>query len=121
MRLLFNSILILLLFALLASVFFLPKVTPSISFALLTMSLGLSIFLVIHKHWKAYQQAECTREKTIRNLALDLLGLLITMGAAMYVVTKEKNRLSRSIMGAAFGNALRLSTELIAGVADDLA
>ena len=45
----------------------------------------MAIMLILQKHWKAYQQAECTREKMMHNLAFDIISLLLTMGAAMYV------------------------------------
>jgi len=45
----------------------------------------MAITFILQTHWKAYRQAECTREKMIRNLALNLLGLLFTLGAAMYI------------------------------------
>lgn len=85
MHLIFSSISILLLSALIASVIFRLNITPSISLTLLTISFGMAIFFIIQKHWKSYQQAECTNEKMIRNLALDIIGLLLTMGVAMYV------------------------------------
>ena len=51
----------------------------------LLISITMAIALILRKHWKTYQQAECTREKMIRNLSLDILGFLLTMGTAMYI------------------------------------
>jgi hypothetical protein len=51
---------------------------------ILVLSMSLAIFFNSQKYWKAYQQAECTREKMVRNLGFDLLGLLLTMVTAMY-------------------------------------
>jgi len=45
----------------------------------------MPIYLAAQKHWQRFNQAECTREKMIRNLALDIIGLLLTLSAAMYV------------------------------------
>ena len=73
-----------LLFALLASMFFWPHLTPWLSLILLLIGLGMPIFLAVQKHWQKFNQAECTREKMVRNLVLDLLGLLIIMAVAMY-------------------------------------
>ena len=84
MLLLLTLISLLLLLTLLASMFFWPNITGWISIAMLTISIGIAIFLSARKHWKSYQKAECTREKMIRNLTLDILGFLLTMGAAMY-------------------------------------
>jgi len=84
LRTLLRFIPLLLLIALVASLFFWPNIAPWISIAMLALSISLAIFLSARKHWQAYQQAECTREKMVRNLLLDLLGFLLMMGAAMY-------------------------------------
>jgi hypothetical protein len=84
MRLVLTSISLLLLPVLLASLFFWPNITPWISLTLLVVSFGMTIYVTGQKHWKSYLQAECTREKMVRNLTLDILGFLLTMGAAMY-------------------------------------
>lgn len=84
MRLFLISIPLLLLLALLASMFFWPSITGWISIAMLAISIGMAIYVNGQKHWQTYQQAECTREKMVRNLTLDILGFLLTMGAAMY-------------------------------------
>jgi hypothetical protein len=69
--------------------FFSISVWHSVSFSLSTtgilLSLSFTILLNNQKHQKSYQQAECTHEKMIRNLSLDIIGLLLTMGTAMYV------------------------------------
>ena len=62
-----------------------PVLSRQASMLILVTSIGMAITVTTQKHWQAYQQAECTREKLIRNLALDLLGLLLTMGAALYM------------------------------------
>ena len=55
-----------------------------ISIAIIAVGIGTAVVLSLQKHWQTYQQAEYTREKMIRNMALDLVGLLLTMGVAMY-------------------------------------
>jgi hypothetical protein len=94
----------------LASFFFWPSITSSISLILLTASLGMAIFLVIQKHWQTYKQAECTREKMIRNLSLDLLGFLLTLGAAMYA-----GRLAGTYVGLSTGLWFGLIAGFIGG------
>ena len=42
----------------------------------------------IKKHLHAYQKAEYTREKMTRNLSLDLIGLILTMAAAIFAGRK---------------------------------
>ena len=84
MRLFLKSIPLFLLVALLASMFFWPNITSWISIILLVISIGTALYLIVLKHRQSYQQAECTREKMVRNLGIDLLGLLLTMVTAMY-------------------------------------
>jgi Ca2+/Na+ antiporter len=84
MRLFLKSIPLFLLVALLASMFYWPNTTSWISIILLFISIGTALFLIFQKHRQSYQQAECTREKMVRNLGFDLLGLLLTLVTAMY-------------------------------------
>jgi len=62
------------------------------------------------KHWEAHQLAECTREKMIRNLTFDLVGLLLTMGAALYV-----GRLAGEYFGLRVGFWLGLLAGFLGG------
>jgi hypothetical protein len=71
--------------ALLIMMFFLPAIAQIASIVILLISISMAFVFTFQKHWSLYQQAESTREKMTRNLILDLLGLLFTMGAAMYV------------------------------------
>lgn len=67
------------------SVLYFPIFAQIANMLVLLISIGMAIMLIIRKHWETYQQAECTREKMIQNLAFDIIGLLLTMGAAIYV------------------------------------
>ena len=84
MRLLLIIISIMLPLTLLASMFFLRSITPWISISVLAVSISMAISLSVEKHWRTYQRAECTREKMIRNLTVDLLGFVLSIGTAMY-------------------------------------
>ena len=66
------------------SVLFFPGFVQEASLVILVISISMAISLIIRKHWESYQQAECTREKMSRDLTFDLLGLLLTIGTAMY-------------------------------------
>lgn len=68
----------------LATILFLPSFAQLASVIMVLISIGIAVTLIFQKNWLTYQQAECTREKMIRNLAFDLLGLFLTMGAALY-------------------------------------
>ena len=59
--------------------------SPVVSIFSLLAIFSISITFTTRNHWQTYVKAECTREKMVRNLVLDLIGLLVTMGAAMYV------------------------------------
>jgi hypothetical protein len=83
MHLFLRSIPLFLLLALLASLFFWPHLTPWISLAMLAASIAMAIALSARQHWQAYRAAECTRERMVRDLLLDLLGFLLAMGAAV--------------------------------------
>ena len=45
----------------------------------------MATIIIFQQHQRAYDNAECTRERMARNLSLDLLGLLFTMGVAMFI------------------------------------
>lgn len=71
--------------ALMISVVYFPTFVSIVSMLVLLIGISMAVSVLLRKHWNAYQQAECTLEKMIRNLAFDLSGLLLTMGAALYV------------------------------------
>ena len=76
---------IILAIIILATLLFWPEYINSISIVAVVTSIGLMIALVLQKHWQTYQNAECTQEKMLRNGTIDLLGLLLTIGAAILV------------------------------------
>jgi hypothetical protein len=63
---------------------FWPMYSRTVSQVVFLTSISMAIAFLARKHWQAYVQAECTREKMIRNMSLDLIGLLLTMAAAIY-------------------------------------
>ena len=70
---------------LLSVFFFSPAYIQQMSVVVLIISISLTLIFTVRRHLHSYQNAECTREKMIRNILRDLLGLVFTMGAAMYV------------------------------------
>ena len=80
-----SLIAILLALILLTSIILFPNFVQIVGLFVLVISISMAIMLILQKHWKAYQQAECTREKMMRNLAFDIISLLLTMSAAMSV------------------------------------
>jgi len=74
-----------LLIALIVSIFFYPSASGWLSVVLLISSLGMAIFFITQKHLSSYKQGQITCLKFIRNILLDILGLLLTIGAASYL------------------------------------
>jgi hypothetical protein len=67
------------------SLLFWPAFLGLMGRATLIWSIATAIIFSVQNHWQAYLQAECTREKMVHNLSLDLIGLLLTMAAAIFV------------------------------------
>ena len=68
----------------LSSLIFWPVYSRIISKVIFLTSISMAIAFLVRNHWQAYLQAECTREKMTRNISLDLIGLAVTMAAAIY-------------------------------------
>jgi len=103
-----TMIAVLFILILVAAFLFAPAFTQLTSLVMLLVSIGMAVALTSQKHWHSYQQAECTREKMSRNLSLDLLGLLLTMGTAIY---------AGRLAGDYFGNLAGLWIGLISAFA----
>ena len=73
-----------LIVSLAVSIFYLRNKVVLTSITLIVTSACIAIALTTQKYWKSYQLAEYTREKMLRTLLLDLLGLLCAMAAALY-------------------------------------
>ena len=52
---------------------------------LLLSNLGMVFFLLHQKHIQPYKQGQITRIKLTRSILFDVLGLLLTIGAASYL------------------------------------
>ena len=50
----------------------------------LIWSIATAIIFSVQSHWQTYVQAECTREIMARNISIDIVGLLLTMAAAIF-------------------------------------
>ena len=81
-RILVSIVLVLIV---IATILFSPVYLRFMSIVLLLLSISIAILYIFQKHWESYQKAECTREKMVHNLALDILGLILTIGSAMYI------------------------------------
>lgn len=68
----------------LTTLFLWPAYSRQVSMVILLTGISMAMAFIVRAHWKAYRQEECTREKMVRNLSLDLIGLLLTMAAAIF-------------------------------------
>lgn len=73
------------LVVLIVSLFFNPKISAWISVILILSNLGMAFFLLLQKHIQPYKQGQVSRIKFTRSILLDVLGLLLTIGAASYL------------------------------------
>ncbi len=97
---------LLLIFALLASLVFWPAQARPLGLAVLVVSLGAAVLFTFQRHWQRRQAGG--GKQFARNLALDLLGLGLTIGAAMY---------AGQLAGAYVGLRAGLWAGLVAGFA----
>jgi hypothetical protein len=70
---------------LLASLFFWPEHSRLVALTILILGAGIAIALNISRYVQAYRQAWLENNSLARNILLDLLGLLLTIGAASYL------------------------------------
>jgi hypothetical protein len=84
---------ILLLVILLVTLLFYPATTQKLAILVLVFGLGSAILFTIHSNWGTKQNDEpfgsaqdrLTNAQFARNTAIDLLGLALTMGVAMWL------------------------------------
>ncbi len=101
------TISILLLIALLVALLFYPDSSRALSMGILTFSIGTAIVFIIHRNWQKHnpstgsgqEHSEKTHSEFLRNTALDLIGLALTMGAAIWL-----GRLAGGYAGMAGGS-----------------
>jgi hypothetical protein len=101
-----------LLLTLLASFVFLPLASSPLSIALLALGLSTAIFFIVRRHLLAYRAGEIDRRKLARNLALELGGMVLTMGLAMLL-----SRLTISYLGKHLSGTFGLVVSLLAALA----
>ena len=103
---------ILLLLALVVALFFSPPSARLLSTIIIVFGIGTAILFTIHKNWEKHQNSEITRPEFIRNTIIDLLGLALVMGAAVWF-----GRLTGFYVGWVLGNLAGIIVAMIAGAA----
>ncbi len=99
-----HILLILLIIILLIALIFYPDISQALSIAILTFSIGIAIIFTIHRNWEAKKSNELTNSQFARNTFFDLLGLALTMGAAIWLGHFDK--LSVNSAGGYAGQAV---------------
>ena len=93
------TISILLLIALLIALFFYPPSTRLLSTIIIIFGVGTAILFTVHGNWEKHKKEEITRPEFIRNTIIDLLGLAVVMGVAIFF-----GRLAGGYAGVNWGN-----------------
>src|SRR6266478_5507993 len=75
---------ILLLIAILASLFFWPGISRSFGTVVLVVSIGIVVAFAVAKQVRMYRQGRIDGLALVRSIALDLIGILLTMAAAIF-------------------------------------
>ncbi len=87
------TISILLLVSLLIALFFYPPSSRVLSSIIIVFGIGTAIIFTLHGNWRAHnpstssrqEKGNTTRPQFIRNTFIDLLGLALVMGVAMWL------------------------------------
>jgi hypothetical protein len=101
----------LLLLVLLLSMWLFPSATFALGIALIVTSLSIAIFAIFRKHGTTYRQGKLTRSEFLRNILLDISGILLAVTLAgllgrtiAEIVTQPiSNDLGRLIAGIFIG------------------
>jgi hypothetical protein len=75
---------VLLIIAILASLFFWPGITATLGRFALVMSIGMVVAFSLQKHVRARQEGGIDNLTLLRNSAIELLGILLTMAPAIF-------------------------------------
>jgi len=70
--------------ALLASLALQLALARILSMLVTVTGITLPILFIAKECWQAHQQGKCTGKKMVRELILDLFGLLLMMGSSLY-------------------------------------
>ena len=104
------AISILLLATLIAAPFFSPPSARLLSTIIIVFGIGTAILFTIHSNWETKQNDELTTAQFTRNTAIDLLGLALVMGTAVWF-----GRLTGAYIGLAWGNLLGIVAAIAVG------
>ena len=110
------TISILLLVALIIALFFSPPSARLLSTVIIIFGIGVAILFTIHANWvlrqvqEPHKEGGLTNAEFLRNSIIDLLGLALVMGAAVWL-----GRLTGTYVGLAWGNLLGVVAAMAVG------
>ena len=106
-----------LLLILLAVPFFMPSMLGTISVATLLVSLGMAIVFIVRRQLKSYRSGKINRAGMLRNIIVEIFGLLLTITLAFLIVGRliETMNLSSGLWEMGIAIALSLLIGLIIG------
>ncbi|RLE45144.1 hypothetical protein DRJ25_06060, partial [Candidatus Woesearchaeota archaeon] len=104
------AILLLLLVTLIAALFFSPPSARLLSIIIIVFGIGTAILFTVHGNWEKHKEGEITRAEFVRNTIIDLLGLALIMGSAVWF-----GRLAGTYIGLAWGNVLGIVVAVAVG------
>ena len=102
----------LLLAALVIALLFSPPSARLLSTIIIVFGIGTAILFTIHTNWEKHKEGKLTRLKFIRNTVIDLLGLALVIGAAVWF-----GRLTGFYVGGIWGNLAGIIVAMIVGAA----
>ena len=110
------TITILLLIALLTALLFYPDSSRLLSNVIIIFGIGTAIAFTVHRNWEIFQQAQGALFKAdfLRNTTLDLLGLALTMGAAIWLGRLAGNKAGQ-LWGMLVGILAAVAVGLVVG------
>ena len=119
------TISVLLLGALVVALFFSPPSARLLSIFLVVFGIGTAILFTIHKNWvlrqgfgklnltaqEPHKEGGLTNAEFVRNTIIDLLGLALVMGSAVWL-----GKLTGTYVGLAWGNVLGIIAAMGVGL-----
>ena len=113
------TISIFLLLALIVALFISPPSARLLSIVIIVFGIGTAILFTIHANWQKHKENELTRPEFLRNSSIDLLGLALVMGAAVWFGTSTAlsiNSLTGFYVGGVWGNTSTWLSASLAGI-----
>jgi hypothetical protein len=76
---------IVLIFAILASLFLWPAIAQPLMWIVIIFGTSVAVILAVNRHYRKYLQGNHDRMKLVRNVSLDVLGILLAIGGAIWL------------------------------------